>query len=94
MFLTDQGVMAGEHRIKRGKNRPYEEAIKVPLLMSGPGIAANSVVDAPVVNADLAPTILDLAGATIPPELARPIDGTSLGAGARRRPRRTRAASC
>ncbi len=78
MFLTDQGVMAGEHRIKRGKNRPYEEAIKVPLLMSGPRIAANSVVDAPVANTDLAPTILDLAGVQIPPELSRPIDGTSL----------------
>jgi arylsulfatase A-like enzyme len=78
MFLTDQGVMAGEHRIKRGKNRPYEEAIKVPLLMSGPAIAANRVVDAPVVNADLAPTILDLAQAPIPAELERPIDGTSL----------------
>ena len=42
VFLTDQGVMAGEHRIKRGKNRPYEEAIKVPLLMRGPRIAADA----------------------------------------------------
>ena len=40
IFLPDQGVMAGEHRIKRGKNRPYEEAIRIPLLMRGPGIAA------------------------------------------------------
>ena len=91
MFLTDQGVMAGEHRIKRGKNRPYEEAIKVPLLMSGPRIAANAVVDAPVANTDLAPTILDLAGVQIPPELSRPIDGTSLVpvlGGARPDPRR------
>ena len=36
VFITDQGVMAGEHRIKRGKNRPYEEALRIPLMMSGP----------------------------------------------------------
>ena len=34
-------------------------------------------MSAPVSNADLAPTLLDLAGAAIPPELARPIDGVS-----------------
>ena len=78
IFLTDQGVMAGEHRIKRGKNRPYEEAIGIPLLIRGPGVVAGGVVDAPVVNADLAPTILQFAGATVPDGLARPIDGTSL----------------
>ncbi len=78
IFLTDQGVMAGEHRIKRGKNRPYEEAIRVPLLMRGPSIAAGAQVEAPVANADLAPTMLEIAGAPIPPELARPIDGVSL----------------
>ena len=38
VFLADQGVMAGEHRIKRGKNLPYEEAIGIPLLIRGPGI--------------------------------------------------------
>jgi arylsulfatase A-like enzyme len=76
-FLPDQGVMGGEHRIKRGKNVPYEEAIRIPLLMRGPGIAPGTVIDAPVANADLAPTILDLAGVTPPPELSRPVDGTS-----------------
>ncbi len=78
IFLTDQGVMTGEHRIKRGKNRPYEESIGIPLLVRGPGIAHGGVVEAPVANTDLAPTILEYAGATVPPGLARPIDGTSL----------------
>ena len=86
MFLTDQGVMAGEHRIKRGKNRPYEEAIKVPLLMSGPRIAANAVVDAPVANTDLAPTILDLAGRADPARALAPDRRHVAGAGARGRP--------
>lgn len=80
VFLTDQGVMSGEHRIKRGKNRPYEEAIDIPLLIAGPSILPGQTIDAPVVNADIAPTLLNLAGATIPPELDRPLDGTSLAA--------------
>jgi arylsulfatase A-like enzyme len=78
LFTADQGVLAGEHRIKRGKNRPYEEPISTPLLIRGPGVAPGAVIDAPVANADLAPTVLSLAQATVPPELARPIDGVSL----------------
>jgi N-acetylglucosamine-6-sulfatase len=78
IFTADHGVLAGEHRIKRGKNRPYEEAISTPLLISGPGVAPGLEVAAPVVNADLAPTVLALAQASVPPELARPIDGVSL----------------
>jgi N-acetylglucosamine-6-sulfatase len=77
-FLPDQGVMSGEHRINRGKNVPYEEAIRIPLLMRGPGIVPGTVIDAPVANADLAPTILNLAGVPMPPELARPLDGATL----------------
>lgn len=77
VFTADHGVLAGEHRIKRGKNRPYEEAISIPLLIRGPGVVAGAEVDAPVVNADLAPTILSLAAATVPAELERPIDGVS-----------------
>jgi arylsulfatase A-like enzyme len=78
VFLTDQGVMAGEHRIKRGKNRPYDEALRIPLMMSGPAILAGRAVNAPVSNADIAPTLLNLAGATIPDGLSRPLDGSSL----------------
>ena len=78
IFLADHGVMAGEHRIKRGKNVPYEEVIRIPLLIRGPSIAAGGEISAPVANADLAATILDLAGAPIPAELSRPLDGTSL----------------
>jgi N-acetylglucosamine-6-sulfatase len=78
VFMTDNGVLAGEHRIAVGKNRPYEEAIDTPLAIRGPGFAADSEVGAPVANVDLAPTFLELAGATVPAELARPVDGRSL----------------
>jgi arylsulfatase A-like enzyme len=78
IFTVDQGVLAGEHRIKRGKNRPYEEAIGVPLLIRGPGVVPGAELEAPVANADVAPTILELAGAAVPAQLWRPIDGASL----------------
>jgi arylsulfatase A-like enzyme len=78
MFTTDNGVLAGQHRIPVGKNEPYEEAIDVPLFVRGPGIARQGDVATPVANVDLAPTILELAGASVAPEVARPIDGESL----------------
>ena len=38
----------------------YEESIRVPLVMRGPGIPQGVSVDALVINADLAPTIVDV----------------------------------
>jgi arylsulfatase A-like enzyme len=78
VFTSDHGVMGGEHRIRSSKNRPYEEAIRVPLMIRGPGVVAGAEPSVPVANTDLAPTILEFAGATVPPELARTPDGTSL----------------
>ena len=77
IFTSDNGALAGEHRIKAGKNRPYEEALRVPLLISGPQIAAGATPSGPVSNADLAPTLLELALTGVPPDLDRPIDGVS-----------------
>jgi arylsulfatase A-like enzyme len=74
VYTSDNGFFHGEHRIQTGKNRVYEEAIRVPLLIRGPGIPAGVSVDEISVNADLAPTILDAAGAD--PGVA--VDGRSL----------------
>jgi N-acetylglucosamine-6-sulfatase len=78
VFTADHGVLAGEHRQARGKNLPYEEVLRVPLVVRGPGVAAGRRVPEPVANIDLAPTVLELAGAQVPPALARTIDGASL----------------
>jgi arylsulfatase A-like enzyme len=78
VFTADQGAFAGEHRVRAGKNRPYEEALRVPLYMRGPGIAPGTLVRGPVGNIDVAPTILGLTGAKAPPDLSRVIDGISL----------------
>jgi N-acetylglucosamine-6-sulfatase len=76
-FTSDQGILAGEHRYET-KNVPYEEALRVPLFIRGPGIEPGRKLADPTMNADLAPTILDLAGVRMAPELRRPVDGISL----------------
>ena len=67
-FTSDNGFFYGEHRIPEQKTRPYEEALRVPLLIRVPdryldGGPAVPEVSVPVANIDVAPTILELAGA-------------------------------
>ena len=73
MFTSDNGYMFGEHQ-QVGKNVPYEEAIRVPLVMRGPGIPAGERRSQTVAMIDFAPTITELAGATA----MRDMDGESL----------------
>lgn len=54
-----------------------EGGLRVPLIMAGPGIKAGPV-DGFAMVTDLAPTLLDMAGAGPPPEGAVSIDGRSL----------------
>ncbi len=61
MFTSDNGFMLGEHRLW-GKDVPYEEAARVPLVVAGPGFAERSV-RTPTANVDLPLTIARLAGA-------------------------------
>jgi N-acetylglucosamine-6-sulfatase len=74
VFASDNGWVAGPHRMAGGKGVPYEESILMPLYVRGPGIAAGSKLDHLVGNVDLAPTIAEWAGVTLP----APIDGRSL----------------
>lgn len=77
LFLTsDNGWMRGEHRIPAEKYAPYEESIRVPLMIRGPGVAGGVTLDQMVGLVDLAPTILDLAGA--PATSVAESDGRSL----------------
>lgn len=74
IFTSDNGFLLGEHRIRIGKEYPYEPSIRVPLVMSGPSIPEGEVRRQPAANIDLSPTILDFAGA----DTTRPPDGQSL----------------
>ena len=61
-FTSDNGWFGGEHRIRSGKNRAYEESAHVPLFVRGPGISAGTKTEKLALNTDLAPTFADLAG--------------------------------
>src|SRR5829696_2147786 len=60
-FTSDNGEHEGEHRIPVKKARPYEEDVRMPLLVRGPGVAAGHQVPKLVLNTDYLPTFTDLA---------------------------------
>ncbi len=66
-FTSDNGFHFGEHRFHQGKQTSYEEDIAVPMIVSGPGVAAGVTRQQMVLNQDLAPTFAEIAGATVPP---------------------------
>jgi N-acetylglucosamine-6-sulfatase len=74
IFTSDNGYFHGEHRIPEHKQHIYEESIRVPLLMRGPGIPQGVTIPDLVINADLAPTLVDLANT----DPGRAMDGRSL----------------
>jgi N-acetylglucosamine-6-sulfatase len=62
VFTSDNGYNRGAHRL-HNKLAPYEESIRVPLAVAGPGVR-KGVDDRLVINTDLAPSVLALAGVT------------------------------
>jgi len=74
LFTSDNGLHLGAHRIGNEKLTPYEESIRVPLIVRGPGVAGPGIRGHLVLNIDLAPTIAELAGMAA----ARAGDGRSL----------------
>jgi arylsulfatase A-like enzyme/PKD repeat protein len=73
IFTSDNGFALGEHRVRFGKEVEFNEVLSVPLLMSGPDFPVGDNASL-VQNTDLAPTIVDLTGATA----ARVMDGLSV----------------
>jgi len=74
LFTSDNGWHAGEHRLTTGKWTAYEEDIRVPLIVRGPGVPEGQTLPHLVLNNDLAPTFADLGGAETPEF----VDGRSL----------------
>lgn len=74
IFTSDNGFFFGEHRLLGGKFLAYEPATHMPFLIRGPGIEPGSESGELTANIDIAPTLLDLAGA----EADKSVDGRSM----------------
>ncbi|KAI0023547.1 arylsulfatase [Xylariomycetidae sp. FL0641] len=62
VYSSDNGFHIGQHRLQPGKSCGYEEDINVPLIVRGPGVAANYTTNIVTTHTDLAPTFFDLLG--------------------------------
>ncbi len=73
LFTSDNGWLMGEHRW-RGKRLGYEESLRVPFYIRGPGIPSGVSLSQVASLLDIAPTIMALSGASA----GRTMDGRSL----------------
>jgi len=74
VFNSDNGYIQGEHRLRGSKFLPFESSIRVPTVIRGPGVRGGRKIGGNAIDVDLAPTILDIAGA----KPGRTMDGLSL----------------
>jgi arylsulfatase A-like enzyme len=73
VYAADNGLAIGSHGLL-GKQNLYEHSMRVPLIISGPGIKGDRVSDAFVYLLDIFPTLADLCKLEAPVD----IDGQSL----------------
>jgi len=73
IFAGDNGLAVGQHGLM-GKQNMYEHSVRVPLIISGPGIPQGQQSDALCYLLDIFPTICDLTGLAIPES----VEGKSL----------------
>jgi arylsulfatase A-like enzyme len=73
MFTSDNGYYLGEHRKREGKVRGHEPSLRVPFLVTGPGMRDGVRRYDPISTVDVTATILDLGNASPP----RTPDGVS-----------------
>ena len=72
IFTSDHGDMDAAHRLEH-KSMPYDEAARVPLIVSYPTVTASGIVDQRHLvstGLDLIPTLCDFAGIPQPSALA------------------------
>jgi arylsulfatase A-like enzyme len=67
VFLSDHGTHFGEKQLA-GKWTPYEQSLRIPFIIYDPRASAvhGAVSDKMVLNIDIAPTLLDMAGLPVP----------------------------
>jgi N-acetylglucosamine-6-sulfatase len=71
VFASDNGFFFGEHKLGGTGRWPYEESIRVPFIVKAPHQVKNPgrIAEQMVLNVDLAPSLLDLAGLEVPGQM-------------------------
>lgn len=66
IFMSDHGYMWGEHRLIDRKECPYEECLRIPLVIRAPNVMPRVENSALTLNIDIAPTLFEWAGIISP----------------------------
>ena len=74
VFSSDNGFHMGQRRLQQGKQTFWDEDIRVPLVIVGPGVPRGVTVEQLTANVDLRPTFQELAGVPVEPH----VEGRSL----------------
>jgi N-acetylglucosamine-6-sulfatase len=74
VFASDNAFFQGQHRLHQGKFLAHEPSARIPMMMRGPGIPAGVRSHELVMNTDIVPTVVGIAGA----KPSRSQDGRSL----------------
>ena len=75
VFTSDNGYHLGQFRMPMGKWQAYEDDIRIPMMIRGPGIEPNVSSAMMATHVDLMPTLLGLAGQV---EIPATMDGRNL----------------
>lgn len=74
IFSSDNGFHLGQFSLPQDKRQLYEFDVRVPFMIRGPGVMTNKTSQSPILNIDIAPTIVELAGGKAPESM----DGRSI----------------
>ncbi|GLI59401.1 hypothetical protein VaNZ11_001283 [Volvox africanus] len=69
IYVSDNGYHLGNHGLPKGKTLPYEEDIRVPFYMRGPGVPSGVVHPYMATMVDLTSTLIALGGGSPPNRL-------------------------